>query len=80
MRGFNKVAPADPLGRWSLARRASLKTCRILNACLPAVVHRPEESRLRRFLERRFEGHYRESNRRLAEMTGTDLARWGYDT
>ena len=46
---------------------------------VPAAVGRAFDRGLARFVERHARGRYAESNRLTAQLTGLDLARYGYE-
>lgn len=84
-RWLNRFAKRPPV--WhpderpaSLAHRAKMKACKVLDSTIPKQWHRARETKLRAQVAERVGDYYRESNRRLASLIGVDLAALGYDT
>lgn len=61
------------------AQRAVIKLSNVVDRLIPKSWSVPLEHRWQEIVARRYEGVFRDSNRRLAELTGIDLAALGYD-
>jgi hypothetical protein len=84
MRRLNKFVRQSPdwHGDWHrnpLLLRGKIKLFNTVDAILPRSWHKPEHNRLANFIEKRTDGYYKESNRRLRELTRFDLKSYGYD-
>ena len=79
-RMVNPLTPVSPLswGQRQLPTRIANRLCGALNH-LPKRWSRAAEQRWKDHVHRRYEGAFGASNRRLAELTGLDLAALGYD-
>ncbi|MDP6977028.1 MAG: hypothetical protein QF570_00285 [Myxococcota bacterium] len=83
-RVMNRFTRCPPLwgGDWdSLPRsyRAKQRACRILQQRIPKSWHEKEDRRIREFIDARVGTYYRESNKKLSDITGIDLSQYGYD-
>jgi len=79
-RMLNPLIPTSPLspGHRQLRNRVANRLCGAINR-LPRRWSAATERRWKDQVDRRYAGAFRESNRRLAELTGLDLAALGYD-
>jgi hypothetical protein len=83
-RQLNKICPPVP-GHYAGGRlnrrikRAAFFCCRVVNKLTPGWAHRYFDNRLKRATDARVGHYYRESNQRLAALTGFDLKNLGYD-
>lgn len=75
--GFNP-APLLPGGGQRRNQRLQALAFKV-DRRLPAAWKAAADERTERRIADRFRGYYAESNRRTAELTGLDLARWGYE-
>jgi hypothetical protein len=73
----NRLNPVTPI-RWQKLDRAGRVAFRWLDGFVPGPVRRWGDARLKGQIERATEGVFEESNRAVAEMTGLDLAAYGY--
>jgi hypothetical protein len=80
-RKLNPWVQINPLAPWpsTWGQRAVIKLCRVIDRLTPQTWNAPLERRWKETIERRYEGRFRESNRRLADLTGIDLAALGYE-
>ncbi len=79
-RMLNPLIPTSPLslGYRQLRNRVAYRLCGAVNR-LPRGASASIERNWKDRVDRRYAGVFRESNRRLAELTGLDLAALGYD-
>lgn len=76
---LNRFAPKSPLSqRPSLAMRLRNRIVGAAERLTPAPLARRMEEEARAAIAARYDGLYCDSNRKLAEMTGLPLARYGY--
>jgi hypothetical protein len=80
-RRLNPLVPLNPLTPppSTPGQRVVYKLAHMIDRLAPKSWGAPLERRWKDFTARRYEGMFRESNRRLAELTGIDLAALGYD-
>jgi hypothetical protein len=79
-RYMNPFAQPDPLSpRWGLGRRVVEKLGRAIDRLAPRSWSARLERRWKAMVARRYTGMFRNSNHRLAELTGIDLAALGYE-
>jgi hypothetical protein len=79
-RPLNRVFPPNPLSpHRGYGTRAVAKVARVIDRLAPKSWSVPIERRWKDAIARRFNGRFIESNRRLAEQTGLDLASMGYE-
>jgi hypothetical protein len=80
-RGLNPWIRRNPSIPWpaTRAQRAVIKLCKVINRVTPKSWSAPVERRWKETAARRYAGAFRNSNRRLAELTGIDLAAWDYE-
>jgi hypothetical protein len=78
-RRLNFVFPQDPLGRRQYRlNHASYAVSSLVDRITPRRLHKLVDGKWKRAIERRVSDYYRSSNRRLSELIGMDLARFGY--
>lgn len=58
--------------------RKRIKSIRSVDSLLPNFLNRWAEARVERYIDRVTKGEFRQSNRRLAQLIGQDLGRYGY--
>ncbi|MHB1557483.1 MAG: sulfotransferase [Isosphaeraceae bacterium] len=79
-RPLNRLFTANPLSpKPSIGLRILNKLTRIVNRLAPRSWSTPIERRWKEQVARRYTGRFAESNRRLADLTGLDLAALGYE-
>ncbi len=79
-RPLNRLFPPNPLSPYpGRGTRAASKVARVINKLAPKSWSEPIERRWKETVARRYNGLFIESNRRLAEQTGLDLASLGYE-
>ncbi len=80
-RWLNLLFPLSPLNPPSrtLGQRAVGKLVRLIDRHAPKSSSAPLERRWKAIAAQRYDGMYRDSNRRLAELTDIDLAALGYE-
>ena len=64
--------------RQSITYRVVNKLCRITDAVVPASLHKKVDPGIRAYIHERSDNYFVDSNRRLGEMIGMDLGKFGY--
>jgi len=80
-RWLNHLLPISPLAKppLTMARRAVFKLCYEIDRLAPQSWTLPLERRWKDIVAQRYAGMFRDSNRRLAELTGIDFTALGYE-
>jgi hypothetical protein len=80
-RWFNPIMPISPLAppQPTVARRAAFRLSQAIDRLAPKSFSAPLERSWKDIVTRRYTGMFRESNRRLADLTGIDFVALGYE-
>ena len=80
-RWLNRLSPSNPLTPppSTLTQRVVFKLGRAVNRLAPKSFSAPLDRSWKDIVARRYNGMFRESNRRLADLTGIDFAALGYE-
>lgn len=80
LRSFGIASPyGGPIGREEIRGRR-IRTIRRLGPKIPAALSRPFDRRMKEAIEAVAAGRFAASNQRTTELTGLDLAAYGYET
>lgn len=71
--------PGPDYWSWPWSYRTKLRVCRVLQKVIPARWHHARDQAIRRYIADRVGDYFKDSNHRLAAMTGLDLRSLGYD-